>query len=118
MNFKNRIFKSKNYIEFIHKLPCAVTGKNGEGIQAHHVAPKGMGGILNDYFAIPLWHDIHINNSGHITTDKLQSLIDEPVHEIVIFHLSLYVEHLIDKYDPEIDIETGFYEYKRLRGII
>lgn len=117
MNNKNRKFENKQYIEFIHALPCVVSGKCGEGIHAHHVAPKGMGGIVNDYYALPLWHDIHVSGSGHISRQVLQDYIDEPLSELIIFHNSLYIEFISGRYSPDMDIETDFYTYKKLRKI-
>lgn len=60
--------RSKEYLKFIHTLPCVITGREGEGVHAHHLIGHGesiMGGKSCDLLAFPLWHEIHTELHNH-----------------------------------------------------
>ena len=111
LNTKNRSFINEDYLNFIRQLPCCIEGSMG--VSAHHTDVKGMGGITNDYYAIPLSPLHHIGNGGHITQPKLTDLIKENIAELVIFYLSLYIEYQAGRYDLEADKECNFYELRK-----
>jgi len=116
LNRFNRIFKNENYLKFIRRLPCAVLGKCG--VHPHHVSPKGMSSITNDYYCIPLKPEIHVKGDGHITYEQLMDKIKEIPGERILFYLSLYIEYLEGKYDLEADEQASFIELKRkMRGL-
>ena len=111
LNPNNRIFENKDYLDFIRRLPCSITGMTG--VQAHHAATKGMGGGTNDYYAVPLHNLQHIGPGGHITEQKLEAGVNERITERIIFYLSLYIEFLDSKYDLDADEECNFYQLRR-----
>jgi hypothetical protein len=110
LNTKNRVFKNPDYLKFIRRLPCAITDISG--VQAHHAATKGMGGITNDYFAVPLTALKH-TGSGHITENQLADEMNEDIQQRIIFYLSLYIEWKFGSYDLEEDEENYFYQLRK-----
>jgi hypothetical protein len=113
MNSRKRKFRNEDYLKFIRQLPCCVRLTRAVQIHAHHVALKGMSSIVNDYYAVPLSHDIHISGSGHITCERLEGLVGERLYDVAIFYLSMYIEYLAGRYDLERDSECGFIILKR-----
>lgn len=115
---KKRKFKNDIYLDFIHKLPCAVNGKSSRGMHAHHTENEGFGGMVNDYTAIPLLFDAHFQGINHISKERLSKLIGEDYRDRVIFYLSMFIEMLFQKYDLEADESNNFIELKRkMEGI-
>ncbi len=110
LNTKNRIFINEDYLNFIRRLPCAVNGLTG--VNPHHTATKGMGGITNDHYAIPLNPFVH-TGSGHITEKKLEELLKENIEQRVIFYLSLYIEYKAGEYDLEADECCNFFQLRK-----
>ncbi|GHB33746.1 hypothetical protein GCM10007094_23240 [Pseudovibrio japonicus] len=60
--------KDKKYLKWLHELPCVVTGREGEGVQAAHLRSGNLdygkpqsGGQQkpDDYWCLPLWHEEH-----------------------------------------------------------
>jgi hypothetical protein len=118
MNNRKRIFENKKYLDFIRSLPCAVSGKAVESVQAHHTAPTGRQAVQNDYYALPLEAFYHTPNGNHITASRLTGLIKENIEERIIFYMSLYIEYLEGRYDPEVDRDCNYMTLRRkLEGI-
>ena len=113
MNRKQRKFINENYLEFIRSLPCAVKGKK-EAVHSHHCDVIGSEEIRNDYYAIPVCAEIHVPNGNHITRADLEVMLNENIKERIIFYLSLYIEYLEGKYDPEIDETHSFLELRKM----
>ena len=113
LNNRKRKFRNEEYLKFIRQLPCCVRHTRAVQIQAHHVALKGMSSNVNDYYAVPLSHDIHVSGSGHVTCEKLEELCNERLYDVVIFYLSMYLEYLAGRYDFDKDSECGFILLKR-----
>lgn len=68
---KRRAAKKPAYLEFLHRLPCAVTGRYG--VQAAHLSfpspmhghhGRGRGTKAPDVFALPLAPDEHAKQHG------------------------------------------------------
>lgn len=60
--------KDRNYLAWLHELPCVVTGRRGEGVQAAHVrfGDRSLGKPMtggaqkpDDKWCLPLWHEEH-----------------------------------------------------------
>ena len=111
VNSRQRKFSNQKYLNFLRKLPCPVTGKALESNHAHHVAVRGHRAV-NDYFAITLDGFLH-TGKGHITEARLTEFLKESPYEIIIFYLSLYVEYLEGRYDPEMDMAINFLDFRR-----
>jgi hypothetical protein len=112
MNSRKRKNRNEDYLKFIRRLPCCVRQTRAVAIDAHHVALKGMSSNTNDYYAVPLSHDLHVGGS-HVTIERLDSLLSENVYDVIVFYLSLYIDYLSGKYDLDRDSECGFID---LRG--
>lgn len=65
---KNPVRKDKAYLAFLHELPCVISGRVGEGIQAAHIRfgdiayakpQAGKAEKPDDIFCLPLWHELH-----------------------------------------------------------
>ncbi len=110
LNTKNRKATNEEYLNFIRRLPCVVTGKCG--VQAHHTDVIGRQGIRNDYYAVPLNAQIHVGG-GHITEFELEHKAKETIGEMVIFYLSLYAEWKTGLYDLEADESCNFLTLRR-----
>ncbi len=60
------------YKDYVRTLPCCVSGRTGEQVQAHHIigsnwlTGKGMAKKASDLTCIPLFHDLHqeLHDSG------------------------------------------------------
>jgi hypothetical protein len=53
--------RSKEYIEFVRRRDCCVTGKT-EGVEAHHVVEPGHGKVgakTSDFRTVPLIAELH-----------------------------------------------------------
>jgi hypothetical protein len=115
MNYKQRTVIDPEYLSFIHRLPCCVTGKCG--VHAHHVAVKGMSSVVNDRYAIPVSSDIHFDGISHVTIERLQRKIMEPIYELIIFYNALYSDYITGKYNLDGDETVSFVELrKRISG--
>lgn len=113
INSKNRKFENENYLNFIRGLPCAITGRAGEDVHAHHADVIGRQGIRNDYYAIPLKYHKHMPNLGHITAGKLTAQLQEDPRDRAIFYLSMYIEKLEGRYDPDMDDSAQYLTLRR-----
>lgn len=60
--------KHKRYLQWLHELPCVVSGREGEGVQAAHLRAGNLdygkpqsGGQQkpSDMWCLPLWHEEH-----------------------------------------------------------
>lgn len=60
--------KDKQYIAWLHELPCVVTGRVGDGVQAAHVRYadvrygkrwSGKAEKPDDVWCLPVWHGEH-----------------------------------------------------------
>jgi len=58
---KTPTFRSKTYREYISRLPCCVTGNDGERNDPHHIKGRGYGSSkkCSDLFCIPIDHELH-----------------------------------------------------------
>jgi hypothetical protein len=61
---KTPVVRDKAHLVFLHLLPCCLTLREGEGVQAHHLLrtptnERGGGRKCGDDFAIPIWHELH-----------------------------------------------------------
>lgn len=65
---KNPVRKDKAYLKWLHELPCVISGRVGEGIQAAHVRygdrayakpQAGKSEKPDDVWCLPLWHELH-----------------------------------------------------------
>ncbi len=59
---KTKKIRSEKHLRFVAGLPCLVTGREFDGVQAHHllrVEGKGMGTKAGDNHTIPLHHTAH-----------------------------------------------------------
>lgn len=50
-------FHSKERVEFIKSLPCAVTGRKSQSVHNAHMKSRGAGGTYKD--VVPLSWDVH-----------------------------------------------------------
>lgn len=114
INPTGHVFINKNYLLFIRKLPCVVTGRAGDNIHPHHADQIGTG-AKNDYTCIPLIADIHTGN-GHVTLEKLQKTYNLNVYSEINFYNALYIEFLEKKYDLDKDKENGYYYLRRKKA--
>jgi hypothetical protein len=113
MNKRGRKNINEDYLNFIRCLPCAVSGKAGEDIHAHHVDVIGMSQVRNDYYAIPLSARFHVSGGNHITLNRLTNLIKENPLDRIIFYNSLYIDFMSGRYDIEADTSMNFITLKR-----
>ena len=63
--FKQEIYVSDKYRDWVRQLPCGVTGRNGPS-DPHHVKIKGFttgSKKTHDWLTIPLNHELHVE--GH-----------------------------------------------------
>lgn len=60
-----RRMRDKNYLGFLHELPCCVSGRS-EGVIAHHLTiGRGRMGVKeDDSLALPLHHTLHDQHPG------------------------------------------------------
>ena len=112
---KTRKFESKNYLEFIRRLPCHVTGKTGKEVSPHHVKLKGMGGVGNDYYAIPLSFDVH-GGYHHNGREAFETVAGEDIRDIAVFYMSMYIEWIEGRYNLDADESTSFMELRRIKN--
>lgn len=52
------------HMAFVASLPCCLTGRQGEGVQVHHLLrvptnERGASKKSGDDWVIPLWHETH-----------------------------------------------------------
>lgn len=54
-------FRSRTYLDYISRLPCCVTGREGDRNDPHHIKGRGYGGSekCSDLFCIPMNHELH-----------------------------------------------------------
>lgn len=117
LNSRKRVYESPKYLEWLHKLPCSVTGQCGDDVQVHHAAPKGMSSIQNDLYGVPLKWNIHHRGVSHITEASLANQLGEDPRDRIIALLGLYIDQLEGRYDVEADMECGYMGLRKRLGI-
>jgi len=75
---KKRPEKKKDYLRFLHELPCCVSGTTG--VQAAHVSfpnpwygayGRGKGSKVSDRLALPLCAELHtLQHSGRLGSEQ------------------------------------------------
>lgn len=75
---KIKPLRDKDHLLFIPILPCLITRKRGEGVQAHHLLrvptnERGAAMKSGDDFLVPLWWEAHhaLHNEGMDERDFL-----------------------------------------------
>ena len=54
--------RDRRYLDYLRTCPCVVTGRyatESMAVDPAHIGPHGMGQKTDDYYAIPLLHEVH-----------------------------------------------------------
>lgn len=92
---KRKSYKSRDYLDFLSRFPCAVTGSR-TNIDLHHesLLRRFSGDRKNkfDFGAIPLRHDIHLYERHSTGKEPFWAKYHRNPVELAIYYVQRYID--------------------------